>query len=232
MSKNLSAPNWEESWERTLNVGKRPNNPYFRASHHVYVLKVFFMKLLDYIELRYATTIPFFYASLCHHFFIYKDRVLFSIYSIYIYIIVIKCYILNEGYLCHLIKYVCLSFLSFSSHFHLYQTTKHSSHILPSFYSLSFLQQYFFLLSLFLLSLIIQTKSKVWASKNNYSPVVLLSTTLLKNKFPYALSLWYHAFHRRHSVRLSFSSFLTWFPFPLLLSCFRPIRIGSSCFWC
>jgi len=66
------------------------------------------MKLLDYIELRYATTIPFFMQVYATTFFIYKDKILFSIYIIHIYIIVIKGYILNEGYLCHLIKYVGL----------------------------------------------------------------------------------------------------------------------------
>jgi len=133
-----------------LNLAKRPNNPCFRKLHHV-CTQVFSMKLVDYIELRYATTIPFFMQVYATTFFIYKDRIFFLpfILYIYIYIIVIKGYILDEGYLCHLIKYVSffpfiffslslipnnpLTFYPLSIHFHFFNNL--SSYFL-SFYFL------------------------------------------------------------------------------------------------
>jgi len=157
ISENLSAPNWEESWERVLNLAKRPNNPCFRKLHHV-CTQVFSMKLVDYIKLRYATTIPFFMQVYATTFFIYKDRIFFLPFILYIYLYNCnKRLYFRWGVLVSFNK-ICV-FLSF--HFLLTFTyTKQSSHILPSFYSLSFLQQSFLILSFLLLSLTIQTKSK------------------------------------------------------------------------
>ena len=113
---------------------------------------------------------PFVYEN---HYFIYLKG---KITNFYYFILILMQGIFVIWYI---YIYIYLSFLSISSHFHLYQTTKKSFHFSFTFYSLSFLQQSFLLLSFLSLSLIIQTYPKGLFGREILHDIICYSSLFL-----------------------------------------------------